>query len=98
MHIDYLKLIKDCVQYFLGRLSRPDGCNRLSVINYRPSDVIFTLPLVYAILLADGVQEIQGMWQRQVTEIINWWQFDSFLSCLECRLQKFIARDRYESV
>ena len=29
------------LQYFLGWLSRPDGCNWLSVINYQPGDVIF---------------------------------------------------------
>ena len=28
------------LQYFLGQLSQPDICNRLSVIGYRPGDVI----------------------------------------------------------
>ena len=34
------QLLAYWLQYFMGRLSRLDICNRLSVINYQPGDVI----------------------------------------------------------
>ena len=33
-------MVTQLLQYFLGRLSQPDICNWLSVINYQPGDVI----------------------------------------------------------
>ena len=81
---------KKLVQYVLGRLSWPDGCNQLLVINYRPNDIIhvtFSIPNFVDGRCAGYSEYVAkaGDWNHRLVVI---WQF---LRGLERRLQKFFC-------